>query len=242
MKNLATILLVFSPFAFSFGQPPPLTITHLTGDLYVYTTWHTLSDGPYPSNSMYLVTPKGAVLFDTPWDSTQFQPLLDSIYARHRQRVVLCISTHFHEDRTAGLAFLQQQGIPTWSSAMTLEFCRQRHENQAAYTFIQDTTFTVGGYSFRTFYPGAGHTKDNIVIWLTKDKVLYGGCFIKSTEAPDLGNLADADVNEWAASIRRIDKAFPPPAYVIPGHLGWTDNQSLPHTLKLLQQYKESHP
>jgi metallo-beta-lactamase class B len=221
---------------------PPLIITHLTGDLYVYTTWHFIDDGPFPSNSMYLVTPKGAVMFDTPWDSTQFQPLLDSIYARHGQRVVLCISTHFHEDRTAGLAFLQQQGIATWSSAMTLEFCRQRHENQAANTFTRDTTFTIGGYSFRTFYPGPGHTRDNIVIWLPKDKVLYGGCFIKSTESPALGNVADADLTAWPVSIRRTMQEFPNPAYVIPGHLSWTDKQSLEHTLKLWEQYKEAHP
>ncbi|HEV3326869.1 MAG TPA: hypothetical protein VG052_14730 [Puia sp.] len=29
---------------------PPLTITHLTGKFYVFTTWHNLSDGPYPAN------------------------------------------------------------------------------------------------------------------------------------------------------------------------------------------------
>jgi metallo-beta-lactamase class B len=221
---------------------PGLTITHLTGDLYIYTTWHFIDDGPYPANSMYLVTPKGAVMFDTPWDSTQFQPLLDSIYARHGQRVVLCISTHFHADRTAGLAFLQQQGIATWSSAMTLELCRQRHEHQATYTFTQDTTFTIGDYSFRTFYPGPGHTKDNIVIWLPKDKVLYGGCLVKSTEASTIGNVADGDLIAYPTSIMRLMKEFPHPAYIIPGHLGWTDIQSLEHTLKLCQQYKESHP
>lgn len=221
---------------------PALTITHLTGDLYVYTTWHVIDDGPYPSNSMYLVTPKGAVMFDTPWDSTQFQPLLDSIYARHRQRVVLCISTHFHKDRTAGLAFLQQQGIATWSSAMTLELCRQRHENQAAHTFTKDTTFNIGDYSFRTFYPGPGHTKDNIVIWLPEDKVLYGGCFVKSTEAPTIGFVGDGDLTAYPSSIMRLIKEFPHPTYIIPGHLGWTDNRSLEYTLKLVQQYKDTHP
>src|ERR1700753_2088558 len=76
-------------------KPLPLKITHLAGDFYVYETWKTISSGPYPSNSMYLVTKDGAVLFDTPWDSTQFQPLLDTIWQRHHKRAIMCIATHF---------------------------------------------------------------------------------------------------------------------------------------------------
>jgi len=124
---------------------------------------------------------------------------------------------------------------------MTKELCRLHHEAQAGNVFTKDTTFTVGNYSFRTFYPGAGHTKDNIVIWVPKPRVLYGGCFVKSTEATDLGNLSDADPAAWAASIRRVMAAFPDPAFVIPGHLDWTDKESLSHTTRLLEEYKAAH-
>ncbi|HWY98299.1 MAG TPA: subclass B1 metallo-beta-lactamase, partial [Bacteroidia bacterium] len=53
-----------------------LKISHLTGDFYVYTTYKTLNGSPFPSNSMYLVTDSGVVMIDTPWDTTQFQPLM----------------------------------------------------------------------------------------------------------------------------------------------------------------------
>jgi metallo-beta-lactamase class B len=226
------------------GQPAPapghpaLTITHLTGDCYVYTTYGLAGGEPYPANSMYLVTDKGVVMFDVPWDSTRDQPLLDSIENRHHQRVVLCIATHFHEDRTAGLSWLSRQGISTWSSVMTKDLCRLHHEAQADNVFTKDTTFTVGNYAVRTFYPGAGHTRDNIVIWVPKARVLYGGCFVKSTQATDLGNLSDADPGAWGASIKRVMAAFPDPAFVIPGHLDGTDPQSLLHTAKLADEYK----
>ncbi|TDW97039.1 subclass B1 metallo-beta-lactamase [Dinghuibacter silviterrae] len=218
--------------------PPPLTITHLTGDCYVYTTYRPVGGEPYPANSMFLVTGKGVVMFDVPWDTTQYQPLFDSISTRFHQPVVLCISTHFHDDRTAGLSFLKQRGIPTWSSALTRELCVLHHNDVAENVFTKDTTFTVGNYSFSTFYPGAGHTTDNIVIWVPKARVLYGGCFVKSTEAPGLGNLADADPVAWPVSLQRLMKAFPDPDFVIPGHLGWTDKESLRHTARLLQAYK----
>jgi glyoxylase-like metal-dependent hydrolase (beta-lactamase superfamily II) len=214
---------------------PTLQLYPLTGDFTVFITWKPLNGTPFPSNGMYLVTTAGVVLFDSPWDTTQFQPLLDSIYSRHHKKVIMSISTHFHDDRTIGIDFLRCQVVATWSSEQTRELCRQHGNPQAEYVFSRDTVFTVGNYSFRTFYPGEGHTRDNIVIWFDKNKVLYGGCLVKSTEAHDLGYLADANVAEWPKSIRRVIQEFPAPRYIIPGHFGWGDNRSLQHTLTLLQ-------
>src|SRR5580698_3160547 len=91
-RTAMLLLLVCLSFAFTaFSQQPRLTITHLTGSVYVYTTWRTLPDGPFPANSAYVVTTKGVVLLDCPWDTTQYQPLLDSIEARHHAPVVLFI-------------------------------------------------------------------------------------------------------------------------------------------------------
>jgi len=215
---------------------PKLTITHLTGDFYVYTTYNLYGKEYVPSNSMYLVTNKGVVMFDTPWDTTQCQPLLDSIEAHHHKKVILSISTHFHEDRTGGIDFLKAKGVKTWTSRQTYELCKQRGEPQAAFYFTKDTTFNIGNHRFQTYYPGAGHAPDNILIWFDKEKVLYGGCFIKSTEATDLGNLSDANLQEWPLSIHKVMNKFPDPKYVIPGHQDWHNNQSLQHTLKLLKE------
>lgn len=240
MKIFAVIALVLGSALFNTSvaqtTPTPLQITHLTGDFYVYITYGLYGKEYVPSNSMYLVTNKGVVMFDTPWDSTQCQPLLDSIQQRHHQKVVLCISTHFHEDRTGGLAFLQAKGVKTYSSFQTLELCKQRGKKQAAFYFTKDTTFHMGNHQFQTYYPGAGHAPDNILIWFGKESVLYGGCFIKSTEATNLGNLSDANPRAWLINTEKVIKAFPHPQYVIPGHDEWQDNQSLQHTLKLLKE------
>lgn len=184
---------------------------------------------------MYVVTNAGVVMVDTPWDPEQFQPLLDSIEARHHKKVVLCIATHFHDDRTAGLEFLNGKGIPTYSSRKTYDFSGARREKQAAFTFQKDTVFRVGNKTFQTFFPGAGHSPENIVIWFEQEKVLYGGCFIKNVENSSLGNLEDADVVRWQKSVRKLMKRFPAPSFVVPGHFGWADNKAVGHTAALLQ-------
>jgi glyoxylase-like metal-dependent hydrolase (beta-lactamase superfamily II) len=226
------------------GQTPKqdLIISHLTGDFYVYTTFGLYNGDPVPSNSMYMVTSDGVVLFDTPWDSTQFKPLLDSIIIRHGKKVIMCISTHFHDDRTAGLEYYRSIGIRTYTSKKTDELSKIRNKKRAEFLIYKDSVFKVGQHSFQTYYGGQGHSPDNIVIWFDKDKILYGGCLIKSIEADDLGYLGDANVEKWAVTINNIQHKFRNPEYIIPGHSGWQSKEALTHTLDLIRQYNEKKP
>ena len=218
-----------------------LTITHLTKDYYIFTTYGNAGNGKMlPANGMYLVTDKGVILFDTPWDSTQFQPLLDSIYARHHQKVLMCIVTHFHDDRTAGLNYYNNLGIKTYSTKLTDKLAKLHHEPRATNLLNDVEVYQAGQYTFEVFYPGKGHSPDNIVIWFHNEGILYGGCFVKSGEATDLGNLTDADPHQWIRSIKKVQSAYKKPHFIIPGHRSWLDTNSLNHTMYLLTQYELS--
>jgi len=239
MKTIAVICLFVSITSCVFSQtkPKPLQIEHVAGNVYVYTTYSLLGETWFPANAMYVVTSKGVVMIDTPWDTTQFQPLLDSIQARHRKKVVVCISTHFHDDRTIGVDFLKAKGVKSFCSKTTYDSCKTRGERRPEFYFTKDTTFNVGEYNIQTYYAGAGHTNDNIVIWVPKEKVLYGGCLIKSTDAVDLGNLKDANVKAWTRTMENLKRKFPDPQFVIPGHQGWKDKKSIDHTIELIKEY-----
>ena len=238
MNKIYTLFIFLFSLMRTYGQTfgHRLEISYLTGDFYIYTTYGSYQGNPVPANSMYLVTSKGVILFDTPWDSTQFQPLLDSIRIKHHLDVVVCISTHFHADRTAGLAYYRQKGIKTYTTELTDSLSRLRNEKRAEFIIPNDTIFSIGEHVFQTYYGGRGHSPDNIVIWFDKEKILYGGCLVKSTEADDLGNLSDANVKDWDVTIRNIQQKFRNPNFVIPGHLDWHNKESLVHTLKLIQQ------
>lgn len=239
MKSLTACIAGLLLAATLFGQTGNrnLEISHLTGDFYVFTTYRDFKGTPFPSNGLYLLTNSGVVMVDTPWDTTQFQSLLDSIKIRHDKNVVMCIATHSHEDRTGGLDYYKQKGIITFTTLKTDLICKESNESQAEFLILNDTVFTVGQYSFQTYYGGAGHSPDNIVLWFAKDKILYGGCLVKSVEATDLGYLGDADTKQWPVTINNIKKRFTEPDYVIPGHQDWNDSSSLDHTLRLLQEF-----
>lgn len=216
-----------------------LRIAHLSGDFYVYTTYNTYENNRVPANGMYLVTTSGVVMFDTPWDTTQFQPLLDSIKFRHDKKVVLCFATHWHSDKTAGLEYYRQQGIRTYTTVLTDELSKKNNKKRAEFLMTKDTVFHLGQYSFETYYPGEGHTADNIVVWFNKEKILYGGCLIKGVDAKNLGYLGDANVNEYANTLERVQKKFRHPRYIVIAHSDWNNLNSLKHSIRLAKELKK---
>lgn len=239
MRTITTILFLFF-FTNLFSQTDSsLKITPLTGDFYIYTTYNLYKETRVPANGLYFVTNDGVVMFDTPWDTTLLQPLLDSIKNRHNKNVVLCIATHFHDDRTAGLEYFKQKGIRTYTTKQTDELSKERNKKRAEFLIDKDTVFTVGQYSFQTYYPGRGHTADNIVLWFEKEKILYGACLVKSADADNLGYLGDASEKDYAMTIKNVLKKCQNPKFIIPGHDDWTDINSLNHTLKLAQALKK---
>ena len=239
MRKLASIILFLVAVSNSFGQSKnsPLQISHLTGDFYVYRTFNDYKGNKISANALYLVTDKGVVLFDAPWDKTQFQPLLDSIKAKHNKDFVMLFATHSHEDRAGGFDFYKKKGIKTYSIKLTDDILKKSKEPRAKFIIPNDTTFTVGQHKFEVYYPGKGHAPDNIVVWFDKEKVLYGGCFVKSADAQDLGYLGDSDVKEWKKSISNIKTKFKNPKFIIPGHDDWKNIESLNHTGKLVNEY-----
>ncbi|WP_293955472.1 MULTISPECIES: BlaB/IND/MUS family subclass B1 metallo-beta-lactamase [unclassified Sphingobacterium] len=216
------------------AQEKPLLIEKINPKLYLYTTFNTFDGTKYAANAVYLITKKGVILFDTPWDSTQYQPLLDSIKQKHNLPVIAVYATHWHEDRAGGFAYYNHIGIPTYATKMTNDLLKANHKAQAAHLVDLNKTYKIGGQSFVLNFFGPGHSMDNVVVWFPQYKILDGGCFIKSAEARDLGFTADGDVKSWKPSLARLLTKYPQINMVIPGHDAWKDEGQIKRTEALL--------
>lgn len=240
-KTFSIVLLFFLTSFLTQAQNPPLRIEHLSGDFYVYTTYNRYNDYQVPANGMYLITNSGVVMFDTPWDTTQFQPLLDSIRLRHNKPVVMAMATHWHSDKTAGLEYYKKLGIKTWTTVLTDKLSEKNNMKRAEYLMTNDTVFHVGQYSFETYFPGEGHTSDNIIVWFEKEKILFGGCLIKGADAETLGYLGDANTLEYESTLKRVQKKCRKPRYIVIAHSDWKNKNSLKHSIKLAKRLKKEH-
>jgi metallo-beta-lactamase class B len=239
MKKILFVIFLVFPFAGHSQQTHfKITITHLVGNIFVHTSYG-LPDGKnvYPSNGLYIVTKAGIILIDTPWGEDQTAQLLSLLTKRYHKKVLFSISTHFHADRTGGVDILKKLGIKTYCSELTKQLAKQSGDKQPEFTFKGDTVFRAGGVVLETYYPGEGHTRDNIVVSLPQERVLFGGCLVKSLEADDLGNIKDANVVQYPETINNVKNHFHNIKYVIPGHQSWKgDTVMLTHTFELAKK------
>ena len=231
MRYIIFLAFIVSSFN-GFGQ---LDFERLSDSTYMYTTYNTYKGNKISANGVIRITKAGAIMIDSPWDTTQFQPLLDSIKIKWNQEVVFVLATHWHEDRSAGLEFYAKKGIATYSTKATQNLCKENNFPQAEFTFTGDSTFQIGGTLFETYFPGAGHTSDNIVVYFPQNKILIGGCFIKSVDATDKGNLSDANLGMWPIAAKNLKKKYKMARIVVPGHGVVDGNKAMKHTIRLLR-------
>ncbi len=240
--TILTFSILFIHFVQAQPSPKPkLTVTRLTDRVYVHTSYGIYQKSPFPSNGLILKTDDGIVLVDTGWDTKDdtdnTRQLLQWIADSLRQPVRLCIVTHAHEDRVGGISELRRAGVRVISTPLTAQKSVKLGYESPEGILPADTTFTVGQLPIRCYFPGEGHTSDNIVVWLPDQQILHGGCFVKSVAAFGMGNIADANLAEWANSVRKVMNQFGTAKLVIPGHDEWSDPKALEHTLRLLEKH-----
>jgi metallo-beta-lactamase class B len=84
-------------------------------------------------------------------------------------------------------------------------------------TCADEYRLSLDGVDLELRYFGGGHTRDNIVVWLPRPKVLFGGCLIKR-KGGSAGYTAEADLAAWPDTVRKVIAAFPEAMVVVPGH------------------------
>lgn len=247
MRLLAAIfLLVISPgFVQAQSiQKPELSVTQLSDQVYVHRSYGIYQNTAFPSNGLIIETSDGVVLVDTGWDTKDdtdnTRQLLQWVKDNLHQPVRLCIVTHAHEDRVGGISELRKANIRIISTPLTAQKSVKLGYEAPEGVLPNDTTFTIGQVPIRCYFPGEGHTSDNIVVWLPNQRILHGGCFVKSVAAFGMGNLADANLSEWGNSVRRVINLFGQARLVVPGHEDWSDTTALHHTLRLLEKHAAS--
>lgn len=218
-----------------------IKVTPLGNGFYVYESYGVFKGSVVGGNGLLLSTPKGVAMVDTPWDDDQTNQLIDWVAKNLDQKILFCISTHYHDDRIGGIGALKANGIKTFASEATSIRALAQGYPKVSQTFKYDTILHMGSIPLEIYYPGAGHAPDNEAVWFPRQKLLFGGCIVKSTDTNSLGNIAEADLKQWPLSIKKLIKRYPEVVTIIPGHGDWTDNSSLQHTLKLLDDHKTGH-
>ncbi|MFP7654938.1 MULTISPECIES: IND family subclass B1 metallo-beta-lactamase [Chryseobacterium] len=205
-------------------------------NLYIYKTFGVFGGKEYSTNAVYLITKKGVVLFDVPWQKTQYQSLIDTIQKRHNLPVIAVFATHSHEDRAGDLSFYNNKGIKTYATEKTNEILKKNGKATSTEIIKTGKPYRIGGEEFIVDFLGEGHTADNVVVWFPKYHILDGGCLVKSRMAADLGYTGEANVKAWPQTMAKLKSRYAGATMVIPGHDEWKGGGHVEHTIDLLNK------
>lgn len=220
------------------GTESHIELIKLEENVWMHRTYMTFGDTLYPANGLLAFTKDEILLIDTPWNDEQTESLLELVNDIFERDQITTIITHAHDDTMGGIGVLLDQGMPVYSTQMTFDIAKDSGRPLSQVKLESERThMTINNLDITCFYPGGGHTEDNIVVYLNDYDILFAGCLIKELENDKIGNVADANVREWANSIQNVAIEFPDAVVVIPGHGDPGGIELLEHTIKIVENY-----
>ena len=208
-----------------------MEIVQINDNVYQHISYNLWKNKFTPSNGLIVLDQKNAYIIDTPWRKEDTKNLVAWI-KQQNLNLRASISTHFHDDRASGIEYLNKIGVKTVASHRTNQLLKRENKTPATIGFESDNYWFLKD-KIHAYYPGAGHSMDNIVVWLAEHKILVGGCLIRSAESRGMGYTADGSVKDWSKSVSKVKKKFSDIKIVFPGHGKLGDQSLLSHTIEL---------
>lgn len=196
---------------------PDLWVAPLAEGLWITCATGLVGGLWYPANGLIVADGSGSTLVDPGWTRDQAANLLRHATERLKRPVARAIATHFHSDRVGGLEALRRVELPFYAHPLTVGLARAYGTPEPdPLPELAKGSAQIGGVEL--FYPGPGHTRDNITAWHGPSRTLFGGCLLKSATAPSIGNVEDADLIHYDETLDRLVARYPSRARTIPGH------------------------
>jgi metallo-beta-lactamase class B len=222
----------------------PVEFGELADGVWLHTSYKSLPGvGPFPSNGLIVRTGDALLLVDTAWNDEQTEEIIE--WARHTlgMPIEYAVITHAHDDKMGGVGALNRRGIRTLALHLTNAAARTRGlvPTNETLTLPKGEATRIGGVE--VFYPGGGHTEDNVVVYVEDVEVLFGGCLIRPDASESLGNTADANVEHWDVAVESLQRRYGEARHVVPSHGPPGGAGLLAHTIALVRAHRaQTHP
>ena len=188
----------------------------------------------FMSNSGFVVTGDGVVVFDALGTPALGRAMIVAIGTVTRAPIRRVVVSHYHADHVYGLQEFRKGGAEIWAhrkaelylaSEVAVSRLEQRRAELSPWiddstrlvppdVWIDgDTDFRVGGLTFQLIFSGGAHSPEDTMMYVVEDRVLFAGDLIFAGRVPYVGT---ADSRGWLKAMSRMIavKAL----VVIPGH------------------------
>ncbi|MEM7804161.1 MAG: subclass B1 metallo-beta-lactamase, partial [Pseudomonadota bacterium] len=225
----------------STGIAPQVAFDEIAPGVWTHTAYLEIEPwGPVASSGLVVVADAHIVLVDTAWTDEQTREILDWADTTFGRPVTGAVFTHGHNDKMGGVAAVRERNIPNYANHLSNRLARRWGLTPAARVVEFDGDGEADAVAelapLTLFYPGPGHTDDNIVVGVNGTEVLFVGCLVRPGSSGTLGNTNDADVGHWADAVVAVTRRFPEASLVVPSHGAPGSRALLDHTIELARR------
>lgn len=158
------------------------------------------------TKSLFVITEEGVIVTD-PQEESLAKRYLKEIRKLTDKPVKYIIYSHRHGDHIAG-----GRVFPGYPIIVSHENARRRLIKQGnpdvvipSLTFSQELTIHLGKKRVKVLYLGHSETNDNCFIYLPEEKILFAVDSIGNRSVA-WGHMRDANAQEWAQALKRVEK------------------------------------
>lgn len=206
-----------------------LTTVKIAEGVYV----HTFNN----SNGIIFVNNGEAIIVSTPPSDDATLKLINWTGENLKAKIIGYVIDMWHPDGMEGLDVVQKLGIKSYSSELTRTIAKEKGLPVPDIGFDSKLELKAGNEKLICRYFGPAHTSDGIVVWLPKEKILFGGNGVRNYNGW-VGNIADADLDEWSKTIEKVKSEYGSAKIVIPGHGKYGGHELLDYTINLYKPSK----
>ena len=186
------------------------------------------------SNSGFIVTDEGVVIFDALGTPSLANLLLTKIRSVTDKKIIKVVVSHYHADHIYGLQVYKELGAQIIAPKGVLDYLNspeaiERIEerrfslepwvNESTYLVAPDIMidkpmeFKHGDITFKLDVLGAAHSDGDLTLYIEPDRVLFSGDIIFEGRVPYLG---DSNTKTWLETLTKMEVGKI--AALIPGH------------------------
>lgn len=220
-----------------------IDIKEIAPGVWTHTSYYIYPNGVrFPSNGLIIKNGEALTLIDTAWGEIQTTQLLTEIKKTLDLPVSHALVTHAHSDRAAGVDVLEAQGIEVWAHPLTKQLTIEHGlpVPNKAFAVLEKANSQVDFQNLEVLFPGVGHARDNLMVWLPQQKILFGGCAVRAISAKNIGNVKHGDAHSWLSITKNMAQQFSEAKLVVPGHGDVGGVELLSHTQTLLNVHLNS--
>ncbi|MDH3221030.1 MAG: MBL fold metallo-hydrolase [Gammaproteobacteria bacterium] len=207
-------------------------------------------NGGWNSNSAFIVTGSGVLLFDSGSSTGIGRAIRETIATVTPQPVRWIVNSHAHGDHWLGNAAFDDSVEQIFATAEVIEeigrdgaewidrFARMTGGVTGDSAILapdrpvdRETELSLGGEPIVLMLSGGSHSPGDLMLWLPREKILISGDVVYSDRMPSTNA---GDLKQWIGMLDQLKRLQP--RLVIPGHGAVTDISGLERLHRLLTE------